>query len=267
MTTATNRKPADPVGADLIRLLKTLKLGALADTLPERAALARQHKLSHIGFLEILLADEVSRRESRSAALRSAKAGLDPSMRFDTWTASEDLRYDRTLLGDLTSLRFLDAKQSAIILGPVGVGKTHLATSLGHIAIRRRNTVLFTRADKLFTRLRAARLDNTLQAEIRRLAAIDVLIIDDFALRPLDATDTSDFYEITVERHRTKTTIVTSNRDPSEWLTMTADTLLTQSAVDRLTSTAHTLVLEGPSYRQRTRPSQVDPHTNHEHPQ
>ena len=245
--TTTGHKPADPVGADLTRLLKTLKLGALADTLPERAALARQHKLSHIGFLETLLADEVSRRESRSAALRSAKAGLDPSMRFDTWTACEDLRYDRTLLGDLTSLRFLDAKQSAIILGPVGVGKTHLATALGHIAIRRRHTVLFARADKLFTRLRAARLDNTLEAEIRRLAAIDVLIIDDFALKPLNATDTSDFYEITVERHRTKTTIVTSNRDPSEWLTMTSDTLLAQSAIDRLTSTTHTLVIEGPS--------------------
>ena len=155
----THRAPADPVGADLTRLLKALKLGALADTLPERAALARQHKLSHIGFLETLLADEVSRRESRSASLRSAKAGLDPTMRFDTWTAQDDLRYDRTLLGDLTSLRFLDAGQSAIILGPVGVGKTHLATALGHMAIRRRHTVQFARSDKLFTRLRAARLD------------------------------------------------------------------------------------------------------------
>jgi DNA replication protein DnaC len=181
----THRAPADPVGADLTRLLKALKLGALADTLPERAALARQHKLSHIGFLEVLLADEVSRRESRSAALRSAKAGLDPTMRFDTWTTMKDLRYDRTLLGDLTSLRFLDAGQSAIILGPVGVGKTHLATALGHMAIRRRNSVLFARSDKLFTRLRAARLDNTVDAEIRRLTTIDVLIIDDFALRPL----------------------------------------------------------------------------------
>jgi IstB-like ATP binding protein len=94
--TTTNRTAVDPVGADLLRLLKTLKLGALADTLPERAALARQHKLSHIGFLEKLLADEVSRRESRSAALRATKAGLDPSMRFDTRTAQDDLRYDRT---------------------------------------------------------------------------------------------------------------------------------------------------------------------------
>lgn len=262
----THRGAADPVGADLLRLLKALKLGALADTLPERAVLARQHKLSHIGFLETLLAEEVSRRESRSSALRAAKAGLDQTMRFDTWTAQDDLRYDRTLLGDLSSLRFLDAGQSAIILGPVGVGKTHLATALGHMAIRRRNTVLFSRADKLFTRLRAARLDNTVDAEFRRLAAIDVLIIDDFALRSLGATETSDFYEIVVERHRNKTTIVTSNREPAEWLTMTADTLLTQSAIDRLTAAAHTLVVEGPSYRQRSRTGQLDPDRPDEHP-
>ena len=126
----------------------------------------------------------VSRRESRSAALRGAKASLDPAMRLDTWTAPENLRYDRTLLADLAALRFLDEHQSAIILGPVGVGKTHLATALGHNAIRRRHTVLFARADKLFTRLRAARLDNTVDAETRRLTTIDVLIIDDFALRP-----------------------------------------------------------------------------------
>ena len=264
---STNRAPADPVGADLTRLLKALKLGALADTLPERAALARQHKLSHIGFLETLLADEVSRRESRSAALRANKAGLDPTMRFDTWTAQQDLRYDRTLLGDLTSLRFLDAGQSAIILGPVGVGKTHLANALGHIAIRRRHSVLFARSDKLFPWLRAAPLEHTVDAAIRRPAAVDVLIIDDFALRPLGATETSDFYEIVVERHQNKTTIVTSNREPAEWLTMTADTLLAQSAIDRLTAAAHTLVIEGPSYRQRTRPGQLDPAEPDEHPQ
>ncbi|WP_042940337.1 IS21-like element helper ATPase IstB [Rhodococcus sp. AW25M09] len=267
MTTTRTPATTEPVGTDLVRLLKALKLGALADTLPERAALARQHKLSHIGFLEVLLADEVNRRDSRSATLRSTKAGLDPAMVFDAWNTHDDLRYDRTLLGDLTSLRFLDAHQSAIILGPVGVGKTHLATALGHMAIRRRHSVLFARSDKLFTRLRAARLDNTVDAEIRRLTAIEVLIIDDFALRPLDATETSDFYELIVERHRKKTTIVTSNREPAEWLTMTADTLLAQSAIDRLTSTAHTLVIEGPSYRQRTRPGTVDATNDNEHPQ
>ncbi|MGK2902675.1 MAG: ATP-binding protein, partial [Mycobacterium sp.] len=160
-------------------------------------------------------------------------------------------------------------ERGILILEPAitpGVGKTHLATALGHIAIRRRHSVLFARSDKLFTRLRAARLDHTVDAEIRRLAAVDVLIIDDFALRSLDATETSDFYEIVVERHQNKTTIVTSNREPAEWLTMTADTLLAQSAIDRLTAAAHTLVIEGPSYRQRTRPGQLDPAEPDEHP-
>ncbi len=91
---------------------------------------------------------------------------------------------------------------------------------------------------------------------MRRLARVDLLILDDFALRPLDTTETNDFYELVVERHRKASTIVTSNREPSEWLTMMSDALLAQSAVDRLTSGAHTLIIEGPSYRQRTRPGQ-----------
>lgn len=244
--------PTDPVGADLTRTLKALKLGQMSQTLPERLALARQRKMSHAAFLELVLADEITRRESRSAMLRARSAGLDPSMRLDVWDELDDLTYDRELLSDLATLRFTEAGNGVLVLGPVGVGKTHLATALGHIAIRRRLSVHASRADKLFTRLRAARLDNTLEAEIRKLARVDVLILDDFALRPLDATETNDFYELVVERHRRASTIVTSNREPSEWLTMMSDALLAQSAVDRLTSGAHTLVIEGPSYRQRS---------------
>lgn len=245
--------PIDPVGADLNQILRSLKLSGLKDTLPERLALARRHKMGHAAFLERLLADEVTRRASRSATLRAAKAGLDPAMRIETWDEHADLSYDRQLLSDLTSLRFTEAGNGVLILGPVGVGKTHLATALGHTAIRRRMTVAFYRADKLFTRLRAARLDNTLEAEIRRITSADLLIVDDFALRALDPTQTNDFYEIVVERHRRASTIWVSNREPVEWLGMTTDALLAQSAVDRLTSGAHTLIVEGPSYRQRGR--------------
>lgn len=249
-TTATTG-PVDPVGTDLMKTLKALKLGGLKDTLPERLALAKQRKIGHAAFLQLVLADEIARRESRSAMLRARTAGLDPTMRLETWDEPDDLSYDRTLLSDLTSLRFTEAGHGALILGPVGVGKTHLATALGHTAIRRRLSVHFARADKLFTRLRAARLDNTLEAEIRKLARVDVLILDDFALRRLEATETNDFYEIIVERHRRASTIITSNREPAEWLAMMSDALLAQSAIDRLTSGAHTLVIEGPSYRQR----------------
>ena len=91
--------------------------------------------------------------------------------------------------------------------------------------------------------------------EHRRLTAVELLIIDDFALQPLDQTATTDFYELTVARHRNNSTIVTSNRTPDEWPGLMHDPLLAQSAVDRLTSTCHELVIEGDSYRQRQRPA------------
>ncbi len=254
---------ADPLGSDLLALLRTLKLSGMKDTLPERLSLAKTRHLSHHQFLEQVLSDEVARRENRSAATRATRAGLIPRMRIETWTEPTDLLYDRAAFADLTTLRFLDAGHNLLILGPVGIGKTHYANALGHIAIRRRHTVHMVRAEKLFTRLRAARLDHTLETEFRRLARLDLLIIDDFALKALDPVTTNDFYELTVERHaRAASTIITSNRDPAEWLAMTSDQLLAQAAVDRLTGHAHTLILNGPSYRQRLdppRPGPLDP--------
>jgi DNA replication protein DnaC len=260
--TNTTAPVVDPIGPDLKQLLRHLKLGRMLDTLPERLALAKQQHLSHCDFLELVLADEHTRRESKSATLRSRTAGLDPTMRLDTWDESAAIGYDRQLWNELTSLRFLDGANGVLVLGPVGVGKTHLASALGHIAIRRRRSVHMARADKLFKRLKAARLDNSLEAEMRRLAHVDLLILDDFALQALDATQTTDFYELIVERHRKHATVVTSNREPAEWLAMMADPLLAQSAVDRLTSTAHELIVEGQSYRQRHKPSHQREHAH-----
>jgi IstB-like ATP binding protein len=112
----------DPVGADLRTTLRALKLGQMLDTLPERLTLARQQKLAHADFLELVLADEVTRREAKSAGLRAKAAGLDPVLRLDTWDESAAVRYDRQLWNELTSLRFLDGPHGALLLGPVGHG-------------------------------------------------------------------------------------------------------------------------------------------------
>jgi DNA replication protein DnaC len=243
------------VGPDLRVTLKSLKLGQMLDTLPDRLALARQQKMAHADFLQLVLADEVSRREAKSASLRARAAGLDAAMRLDTWDETAAVSYDRQLWNELVSLRFLDGPHGALLLGPVGVGKTHLACALGHTAVRRRRTVHMTTAARLFKRLKAARLDNTLEAEMRRLAGVELLILDDLALQAMDPIETADFYQLCVERHQKASTIATSNRTPEEWLSMMADPLLAQSAVDRLASAAHQLIIEGPSYRQRQRPS------------
>ncbi len=254
MSARTPAAAPPSIDAELKALLRKVKLGRCLDTLPERLALARTESLPHADFLTLLLSDEVERRDRTSAQLRARTAKLDPGMRIDTFTTDTAASYDRELFNELCSLRFLDDARGALILGPVGVGRTHLATALGHIAIRRRRGVTFARADQLFRTLKAARLDNSLETEMRRLARIELLIIDDFALKTMDSTETGDFYELIVERHQKTSTIVTSNRDPAEWTTLMSDTLLAQSAVDRLVATSYELVIDGESYRRRQRP-------------
>ena len=245
---------APTVTPELRALLRRVKLGRCLDTLPERLALAQTGQMGHGEFLELVLADEVTRRENTSADRRAHGAGLDPTMTLDRWDDTAKVTYDHHVWNELCSLRFIDGGHNAVIMGPVGVGKTFLATALGHAAIRRRYSVHFERGDRLLKRLRASRLDNSHDAEMRKLLRVDLLIIDDFALQALDALDTADVYELIVERHRAAATVVTSNREPIEWLGLMADALLAQSAIDRLQSAAHELVLDGESYRQRQKP-------------
>jgi DNA replication protein DnaC len=246
--------PAASISPELKTLMRRLRLGQLLDTLPERVALARQHNLSHLEFLEQLFSDEVQRRDATSAGVRARAAHLDPTMMLEGWDDTAEVTYDRTIWSELVSLRFVEQAHNVLVLGPVGVGKTFLASALGHIACRRRIGVHFERADRLHKRLKAARLDASYDQEMRKLIGVELLVLDDFCLQPLDATETADVYELVIERHHRAATVVTSDRDPSEWLAMMADPLLAQSAVDRLKSAAWELVIEGNSYRQREKP-------------
>ena len=102
----------------------------MTQTLPERLVLARQQKMTHAAFLQLILGDEITRRDSRSAILRARTAGLDLSMRLDTFDELDDLTYDRELLADLATLRFTEAGHGALVLGPASVGKTHCETGI-----------------------------------------------------------------------------------------------------------------------------------------
>lgn len=244
----------DAISIDLRALLRRLRLGPILDTLPERLTLARQQKMTHQDFLVLLMGDEVSRRDSRATLVRAQRAHLDPAMQLEAWDPTARVTYDHELMNELASMRFLEARSHVAIVGPVGVGKTFLAHALGHIACRHGHAALALRADRMLKALKHARLDNSYEAELRKLLAVDLLIVDDFGLDAMDATESRDIYEIMTERHRAGSMIVTSNRGPDEWLATFADPVRAQSAIDRFTSTAYDLVIEGESYRGRLKP-------------
>ena len=249
----------DVVSAELKTVLRRLKLSGMLATLADRLALSRQQKMPHQDFLLLALSDEASRRDSLSATVRAAKARLDPEMQLESWDASARVTYDKALLNELVSLRFIEASAHVAMVGPVGVGKTFLAHALGHIACRRGYSVVAVRADKMLKTLKHARLDNTYEAELRKLIAVDLLIVDDFGLDAMDAIESRDAYEILTERHRAGSMVVTSNRGPDEWHATFADPIRAQAAIDRFTSGAYDLVIEGESYRARQKPSLKEP--------
>ena len=250
--------PPRELSKDLVRVLKSLKLGKLLPTLPERLRQARDRGMDPEDVLLLILSDEVQRRDRNRLVARAHRAHLDPTMVFDEWDLGANITYDRRLLDELRLLGFLERRHHVLVMGPVGVGKTMLAHALGHLAIHRGNSVHCEPADKLFRRLKGARLDETHTAELRRLTRVDLLIIDDFGLRAMDELETADIYELITARHQAGSMVMTSNRDPSEWLSILADPLLAQALVDRFTNNAYDLVIEGESYRKRQKPT-LDP--------
>ncbi len=243
------------VGPELKQAMKDLRLGQLIPTLGERIALAEKQDLPLEDFLLALFSDEVSRRQDASTARRADTAGLEPDMQLERWDKTAKVTYDKRVLQELTSLRFVEALRNVVVLGPVGVGKTFIANALGHLACRAGFRVRLSRADELLRLLRQSRLDNSREALMTELCTVDLLIIDEFALEPMTRDESRDVYQLFVERTGKAATIITSNRDTSDWLAVFDDALLGQGAVDRFKNNAYDLVIDGESYRSRLKPT------------
>lgn len=244
-----------PLNPELVDALKRLRLGRIAASLPERLVLAEKQEVSFDNLLLMLLTDEIARRDNAASDNRAADAGLDPSMHLEQWDKTSKVSFDKRVLSELVSLRFLETHRHVCVLGPVGVGKTFVASALGHLACRHGYNVTFARADETLRRLRQSRFDNSRDAEMTALTTVDLLILDDFALEPMSKEESKDVYQLFLERTGRASMIITSNRDTAEWLAMFDDVLLAQSAVDRFKNSAYDFVIEGESYRARLKPT------------
>jgi len=244
MTTNNELKP----------LLKRLRLGYLFDTLPERLILARQEGLDYATFLQILLSDEVSRRDNRNLEMHLQNAGFEEICRLEDFDWTAEIIIDHRLLDAAFSLDFLNRHEHVIFVGPVGIGKSFLAQALGYTAVRAGFNVRFTRADAFFKTLAQSRVDHTLEKTFRSFLSPDLLIIDDFGLQRLSPQQSTDLYELIIARHRHSSFVITSNRAVDEWLGLFDDPILGNSALDRLANASYQIIIEGTSYRERLSP-------------
>jgi DNA replication protein DnaC len=246
--------PTPTITPDLKQVLKRLRLSGMLPTLPDRIALAKQSHMEYPAFLELVLSDEISRRDDGTLDRRLRAANFEELVTLEQWDDTAEVQYDRQLVQELFGLQFLRNHEHVLIAGQVGTGKSFLAQALGHAACRAGYSVLFVRVDTMLKQLATARVDYSFDRELHRFLAPDVLLADDFGLHKLSAQQSSDLYDVIIGRHRTSSVIVTSNRDVSEWLALFDDPILANSALDRLTHNSYQLVMEGESYRKRTSP-------------
>jgi len=239
---------------ELKQTLKRMRLSGLLATLPDRLAYAKGTKLSYTEFLELILNDEIQRREDVMLATRLKNATVDIDQTFERFDWDAAITVDRDRLKDLLSLEFVGRKENVLICGPVGVGKTFIANALAHSACRRGHKVLMLRASAMFKKLLQSRADNSHGRELIKLISPELLIIDDFGLQKLTDEQSGDFYEVVIERYGKASIVITSNRDVDEWMGLFDDPIMANSALDRIAHNAHQLVIEGESYRRKKDP-------------
>jgi DNA replication protein DnaC len=241
--------------------LKHLRLSGILETLDARHRQAVDGKWSYIEFLERLLQDEVERRGQKQLTLRLRRATLATTKTLETFDFNFNPTLNRQQLLALAAGDYIREKRNVILCGPTGVGKSHLAQALGHEACRRGFDVLFVNAYKLLQHLHGGRADDSLDRRLKLYLRPELLILDDFGLKPLQVPAPSDLYDVINERYERGSLLLTSNRPPAEWPGLFGDPLLAAAGIDRLCHRAEIIVIRGESFRaqarQRLEPQEV----------
>jgi DNA replication protein DnaC len=233
----------------LIPYLKRLRMSGVLETLDIRNQQAIDEKWSYIEFLSRLLEDEVQRRDQKQLAQRIRRATINSTKTLETFDFNFNPTINRQQVLDLAGCLYIQQKRNVIICGPTGVGKSHLAQGLAHEACRRGYSVLFTSTHHMLSQLNAGRADNTYPRRLNSYLKPDLLIVDDFGLKPLRPPGPEDLYDVISQRYEQGSILLTSNRSPAELYELFNDPLLASAALDRLLHGVHAIVITGSSFR------------------
>jgi DNA replication protein DnaC len=233
--------------------LRQLRLSGVLETLESRNRQAIDGQWNYVEFLSRLLEDEIERRSQKQLTLRLRRATLNTAKTLEGFDFNFNPHINRQQILALAACDFIREKRNALLCGPTGVGKTHLAQALGQEGARQGFDVLLVSVQKMLSHLNGGRADGSWERRFNAYLRPDLLILDDFGLKPIQPPGPEDLYDIINERYEKGSILLTSNRAPSEWPDLFLDPLLASAGLDRLLDRAEVVIIRGASFRAQNR--------------
>lgn len=238
---------------ELNRLLERMKMDSLAVQLDAFCEQAAKKDLGYREFLTAALQTEWNGRHQKGVEARMKLARFPWVKTLEGFDFAFQPSLDRKVIRELTALGFVDRCENIIILGPPGVGKTHLAIALGIKALDAGHTVLFLSLESLMTRLTRARRENRVERQLQQFVYPKVLIIDEMGYLPLDELGATVFFQLVSARYERGAIVLTSNKSYADWGMVFGDTIIATAILDRLLHHSTTVNIRGESYRLKDR--------------